>query len=238
LAIGEQVPIPDELLRARVAAITGTIRAQATDFRNVITQVVADGATRDIGGKRIEKLVIEAYRGAEQADGTVIKRGLIQRLGVEVATEVSVDSNSTSISAARAAGATYVRWITAQDERVCPVCASRHGRIYLSDRITVPAHPRCRCGLAMVDADQVEANPSRRDDVLDAPFWQEEERRTVLVFAEANNLSEAAARRRLADYANRPTAAERLRYPGIERSVQPSYEPPRYDPATTEVPGL
>jgi len=238
LAIGDPVPIPDELLRARVAAITGTIRAQATDFRNVITQVVADGAARDIGGKRIERLVIEAYRGAEQADGTVIKRGLIQRLGVEISTDVSVSSATNSTSAVRAAGGTYVRWVTASDEKVCPYCASRHGRIYLSDRITIPAHRKCRCVGVIVDADQVEAAADVRNDVLDAPFWQQEERRTVLAYAKAHNLSEAQARSKLADHLQRPTAAEKMRYPGVERSTPPSYQPPAYDPATTEVPGL
>lgn len=227
LAIGDPVPIPDDLIRARVAAITGTIRAQTTDFRNVITQVVADGASRDINGKRIEKLVIEAYRGAEQSDGTIIKRGLIQRLGVEISTDVSVSSATNSTSAVRAAGGTYVRWVTAQDERTCGFCNARHGRIYLSDRITIPAHRKCRCMGVIVDPEQVNIGDiDRRHDVLDGVFWSEESGRAVRAYAEAHNLTPEQAQRRLDEYLNRPTQAEKLRYPGIERAVPPSYSPP------------
>ena len=238
MAIGDRVPIPDDLINARLTGLIGAVRFQTTAFRDVITSVVADGAARQVGPKRLERLLIEAYRGAQQPDGTIIKRGLVQRVGVELATEVSVSSAQSSIQQARAMGGEYVRWITATDERVCAWCNSRHGKIYLADRITVPAHPRCRCGLAVVDPEQVQTTGDRRDDVLDAPFWQQEERRAVLAYADANNYSEQDARRRLAEHLNRPTAAERLRYPGIEQAVQPVYSPPAYDPDTTDVPGL
>lgn len=47
-------------------------------------------------------------------------------------------------------GVTKVRWITQQDEKVCPVCRDRNGVVYpLYD---VPAkHPNCRCYLIPVE---------------------------------------------------------------------------------------
>lgn len=238
MAIGEQVPIPDELLRAKLTGITASIRAQGIGFRGVIGSVAADGASRNLPIKRMERSIIEALRGVAEPDGTTTRRGLLQGIDSYVSTEVAVVSDDQSTRIIRSSGANYVRWVTAQDERTCPFCSSRHGRIYLADRITIPAHYRCRCGVAAVPDDQVNSDPSRRDDVLDSEFWQQEERRTVLTYARANNLDEAAARERLATYRDRPTQAERARFPGVEQSARPSYEPPAYDPATTEVPGL
>jgi hypothetical protein len=37
-------------------------------------------------------------------------------------------------------------WLTANDERVCPVCGPRH-TVVISDGFYPPAHPRCRCGI-------------------------------------------------------------------------------------------
>jgi hypothetical protein len=81
------------------------------------------------------------------------------------------------------------------------------------------------------------ADPELRDDVLDAPFWQEEERRTVLAFAMSKGWTESQARDYLDQYRRRPTQKERDVFPGITESVAPAYEPPPYDPSTTEVPG-
>jgi SPP1 gp7 family putative phage head morphogenesis protein len=38
-------------------------------------------------------------------------------------------------------------WQTAGDLRVCPICASREGKIYTLDEVEgmIPVHPNCRC---------------------------------------------------------------------------------------------
>lgn len=38
-----------------------------------------------------------------------------------------------------------VEWFTAEDERVCPVCGKRHGKIYPIDDIPPKPHWGCRC---------------------------------------------------------------------------------------------
>jgi hypothetical protein len=227
MAIGEVVPITDELLRAKIAAVTSTIRSRSLDFRQTITGIVSDGAARDYGGKRVERLIIESYRGVSQPDGTTVKGGLLQSIGLDLSTEVSVSAATNSTSAVRAAGGEYVRWITASDERVCNVCGSRHGKIYLADRITIPAHPRCRCMAVIVDAEQVNLDdPERRNDVLDAPFWTEQADMTIKAYAKAKEITPAQAQQQFRQALARPTASERLRYPGITTSVPPSYSPP------------
>jgi hypothetical protein len=51
-------------------------------------------------------------------------------------------------------------------------------------------------------------------------------RGTVAAYAAANNLSREDATARLRLYQNRPTQAERLRYPGIETAPAPIWQPP------------
>jgi SPP1 gp7 family putative phage head morphogenesis protein len=206
-------------LEARAAAIVGRISAELQGFQSIMSQVVFDSAVQGFPGRRLERVIIEAFQGEQLPDGTVLSRGLIQRAAFTIETEVSVVSLDQQMQAIRAAGQQYVRWVTAQDEKVCPFCASRHGRIYLSDRITIPAHLRCRCMAVPVPMPSPDAAP-------DDGFWQEEYARTVTAFAAANNLSPEDAAARLRSYRDRPTQAEKLRYPGIDDAPPPIWQPP------------
>jgi SPP1 gp7 family putative phage head morphogenesis protein len=206
-------------LEARAAAIVGRISAELQGFQSIMSQVVFDSAVQGFPGRRLERVIIEAFQGEQLPDGTVRSRGLIQRAAFTIETEVSVVSLDQQMQAIRAAGQQYIRWVTAQDEKVCPFCASRHGRIYLSDRITIPAHLRCRCMAVPVAMPSPDAAP-------DDGFWQDEYGRTVAAYAAANNLSPQDAAARLRTYRDRPTQAERLRYPGIDDAPPPIWQPP------------
>lgn len=46
-----------------------------------------------------------------------------------------------------AAGVEYVKWVTEKDERVCPTCSARDGKIYRIDKIIIPLHYNCRCNI-------------------------------------------------------------------------------------------
>jgi SPP1 gp7 family putative phage head morphogenesis protein len=212
-------PTPLNALEARAAAIVGRISAELQGFQSIMSQVVFDSAVQGFPGRRLERVIIEAFQGEQLADGSIRSRGLIQRAAFTIETEVSIVSLEQQMQAIRAAGQNYVRWVTAQDEKVCPFCASRHGRIYLSDRITIPAHLRCRCMAVPVPMPTPDAAP-------DDGFWQDEYARTVAAFAAANNLSPEDAAARLRSYRDRPTQAERLRYPGIDDAPPPIWQPP------------
>lgn len=43
----------------------------------------------------------------------------------------------------------YVRWMTQEDERVCPICGPMHGIVLRESEAMsrFPAHPNCRCRL-------------------------------------------------------------------------------------------
>lgn len=45
-------------------------------------------------------------------------------------------------------GVTKMEWITAEDERTCPVCAPMNGKVYdIKGDVTAPLHPACRCSV-------------------------------------------------------------------------------------------
>lgn len=57
--------------------------------------------------------------------------------------EKSVDE--ATLKAYRDNGVKKVRWVTAEDERVCEECQARDGKIYPIDKLPPKPHYRCRC---------------------------------------------------------------------------------------------
>lgn len=55
------------------------------------------------------------------------------------------------IEGLKAAGITKVRWVTMEDERVCPKCGEKDGKIFDIDKIYQPLHYNCRCTLEIID---------------------------------------------------------------------------------------
>lgn len=52
-----------------------------------------------------------------------------------------------AIKAFKDAGVKYVKWVTMEDDRVCPDCHKRDGKIYHINNLPVKPHWRCRCAL-------------------------------------------------------------------------------------------
>ena len=50
------------------------------------------------------------------------------------------------------AGINWVRWMTMEDERVCPICGPLQGRTYRKGQFLppLPAHANCRCGWELI----------------------------------------------------------------------------------------
>ena len=61
-------------------------------------------------------------------------------------TEIIAASNIGNIAGYKEAGITQVKWWTAIDERVCPLCSTLHNTVTeISEGYIPPAHPNCRC---------------------------------------------------------------------------------------------
>lgn len=61
----------------------------------------------------------------------------------------SVDE--ATIDGFKEAGVKKVRWIAQDDEKVCPVCNERDGKVYRIDKIPPKSHYGCRCYLEIAD---------------------------------------------------------------------------------------
>ncbi|MBR1904834.1 MAG: minor capsid protein [Clostridiales bacterium] len=56
-------------------------------------------------------------------------------------------SMAAYIEGFNSSGIEYVKWETQEDERVCPTCSKRDGKIYRIDKIIIPLHYNCRCNI-------------------------------------------------------------------------------------------
>ena len=54
-------------------------------------------------------------------------------------------SDETTLKAYRDAGIKKIRWVTAEDERVCPECRERDGKVYSINNVPPKPHWGCRC---------------------------------------------------------------------------------------------
>ena len=55
------------------------------------------------------------------------------------------NKDEATLQAFRDNGVKKVRWVTAEDEKVCDVCQKRDGKIYPIDKLPPKPHYRCRC---------------------------------------------------------------------------------------------
>ena len=85
---------------------------------------------------------------------------MISRLRLDVVkSRADVIARTESLRAYNSASSQYyavnginlVMWYATSDDRTCPICNARAGRIYKRISTQAPCHPRCRCYLAPWD---------------------------------------------------------------------------------------
>ena len=62
-------------------------------------------------------------------------------------------SDGANVTALKNNGVQKVRWVTANDDKVCKTCRERNGKVYDLDRVPAKPHWRCRCYLTPVKTD-------------------------------------------------------------------------------------
>jgi SPP1 gp7 family putative phage head morphogenesis protein len=135
-----------EVTRAAALQASAYIQGETVKFRDQIVQIVGEGASRGWGPKRLERDIRQALRGAKDPNGITKRLGLEQRAELIARSELAAAYSGGTIRKAQAEGLAYVRVLASNDERTCPTCASRNGRVYPADRVPVPWHPRCVLG--------------------------------------------------------------------------------------------
>jgi SPP1 gp7 family putative phage head morphogenesis protein len=123
---------------------------------SVISQVLAQGLADGDGPRLLARKLVAAI------DGTNLgKLGITDRLGrfipaqrraeMLARTEIIRAHHLATIQEYRNWGVLNIHlkaeWKTAGDDRVCPECAKREGKVYTLDEAEgmVPLHPNCRC---------------------------------------------------------------------------------------------
>jgi SPP1 gp7 family putative phage head morphogenesis protein len=133
-------------IRAAAQSTSAYIQNETVRFRDQLVAIVGEGATRGWGPTRLEKQIRQALRGSKDPNGITQRLGLEQRAALIARSELANAYAKGSLARARERGDAYVRVLASNDERTCPTCASRNGRIYPVDRVVLPWHPRCVLG--------------------------------------------------------------------------------------------
>jgi SPP1 gp7 family putative phage head morphogenesis protein len=143
--IDVSIPLDATVLAASQAR--GYLRRHGEQFATTATELVAQGL-------------------AEGRPTDAITQDLRSRLGV-VKSRADVIARTESLRAYNSASNQYyaengidlVMWYATSDDRTCPICNARAGRIYRRASTNAPCHPRCRCYLAPWDPEIANLDP-------------------------------------------------------------------------------
>lgn len=118
-----------------IASITGIADETEKKIRQVISDAVIRGKSmNDIAGELTEQIGITFNRAK-----TIAR------------TEVMYAFNTVAQEEYKHYDVKKVEWLTASDERTCPICKPLNGKIFDIDKAPdIPAHPNCRCVLLPV----------------------------------------------------------------------------------------
>ena len=139
------VSIPIEAVAAAAAAqAKGYLRRHGDEFARTAAEIVAQGLAE---GRATDAMV----------------RDMRDRLAVtkaRAATIVRTESIRAYYEATNAYYATQgidlVMYYATSDDRTCPICRDRAGRIYRRSELKLPLHPNCRCAVAPYDPELAE----------------------------------------------------------------------------------
>lgn len=144
------ISIPVEATVEAAKQSHGYLRKHGERFAETCAELVASGIAE---GRSTDKIV----RDMRDRLGVVKSRA-----EVIVRTESLRAYNEASNNYYAQNGVDQVLYYATADDRSCPICAPRGGKIYKRTDIRVPVHPRCRCYLAPWESDIAEMDPAYR----------------------------------------------------------------------------
>lgn len=136
-------------LNANFAAMEARLRNAPKAIQSAIHPIM------NAAGAKLEDQLVRIISDKTGIDPDAIYSGLIRRDATDLSPHLEIRAEQSRFP--------YVRWVTAHDDKVCPVCSARDGVIYttMEIRYDYPAHPNCRCELVDVSlgAELLEAAP-------------------------------------------------------------------------------
>lgn len=97
------------------------------------------------------------------------RKGLYNRAVVIAHTETATAKSTAHRQRYAEVGIDQVQWYATLDDRVCPYCSWRHGRVFAREATVVPAHPLCRCYTAPFRPEWLEEDV----DLVDVQYWKD-----------------------------------------------------------------
>ena len=102
--------------------------------------------TKYVFENEIERKRSRFAEGVIASDTPLDEIALAERLLLGITSQFMDDATHESIiQAYKDDGVKEVRWVTAEDDKRCKECKSRHGKIYRIDKIPSKPHIHCRC---------------------------------------------------------------------------------------------
>ena len=117
---------------------------------NFVSKYVYDQEIDRKRARLAEAIISDAQRGIKQEMIKDYRRAesLWRKQSQQYALSVE---DAAVLKAFRDAGVKRVRWVTADDERVCGACNSRDGKTYAIDKVPPKPHYLCRCYLTFAE---------------------------------------------------------------------------------------
>lgn len=91
--------------------------------------------------QRLVEALIASHNKGEQVDKA------LRLWTLQIAHYADRSVVDATVEGYKEAGVKKVRWVAVEDEKVCPVCAKRDGKIYAIGKIPARPHYHCRCVL-------------------------------------------------------------------------------------------
>ena len=175
------VSIPLDATASAASQARGYLQKHGETFATTSAEVVAQGIAE---GRPTDRIVSDLRT----------RLGIVKgRADAIVRTETLRAYNNASDLYYANNGIEHVMYYTTADDRACPVCTPRAGKIYKRTDINVPLHPRCRCYLAPWDL-----NISNIDPDYEAQRKAHQEDVSKVAPPEPVNLNKAAVFERTA----------------------------------------
>jgi len=133
----------DFLANYQVQLLGDVTTELASSIQRTVTAGVLSGKSIPEVAREIGR-VVEDKEAFRKAGKTVFKTAQ-QRATLIARTETLRAHNEGRKVFYRQVGVTKVQWITAHDERTCPICRPLDGKVFGIDEVPVIPHPACRC---------------------------------------------------------------------------------------------
>ena len=169
LAAAQTTTVDVRAVDAAVRNSQARLSRYGREARDRIEQSVVNALVQGQGSQKITRDIREAIRG----DAAAPDAGLHARAETIARTELASAKAEASRERYAEAGVEYIQWYATLDERVCPYCGHRHGKVYPRNELVIPAHPRCRCYAAPFRREYTDAG------LVDQDTWRQQETEIV-----------------------------------------------------------